>query len=70
VPEVDRVLGQRRRWDHWIAIEPERRGTRYTDTVHIDAGLLTPLIVAFARIFYRHRQRRWRRLAKSGFAYD
>ncbi len=59
-----------RRWDHWIEIEPEGRGTRYTDTVHIDAGLLTPLITAFAKIFYRHRQRRWRSLARSGFAYD
>ena len=59
-----------RRWDHWIEIEPEGRGTRYTDTVHIDAGLLTPLITAFATIFYRHRQRRWRELVKADFAYE
>lgn len=58
-----------KRWDHRIAIEPDGDGTsRYTDTVHIEAGVLTPLIVAFARLFYAHRQRRWRALARSGFA--
>lgn len=57
------------RWDHWIAIRPGEDGTtHYTDTVHIEAGLLTPLIVAFARVFYAHRQRRWRALARTGFA--
>jgi hypothetical protein len=57
-----------KRWDHWIAIRPDGRGmTHYTDTVHIEAGLLTPLIVAFARVFYAHRQRRWRALAGAGF---
>jgi hypothetical protein len=58
-----------RRWDHWIEIKPEADGTRYTDTVHIDAGLLTPVIVGFAKIFYKHRQMRWRKLVSTGFAY-
>lgn len=58
-----------RRWDHWIAIAPGEGGTtRYVDRVDIDAGVLTPLIAAFARMFYTHRQRRWRQLARSGFA--
>jgi hypothetical protein len=58
-----------RRWDHWIAIVPGEGGTtHYTDKVAIEAGLLTPLIVAFARAFYGHRQRRWRALARSGFS--
>lgn len=58
-----------RRWDHWIIIAPGEAGTtHYTDRVAIDAGLLTPLIAAFARMFYAHRQRRWRGLAQSGFA--
>jgi hypothetical protein len=35
--------------------------------VHIDAGMLTPLVAAFARLFYAHRQKRWRALAKNGF---
>lgn len=58
-----------RRWDHWITIAPGADGaTSYTDRVMIEAGLLTPLIAAFARVFYAHRQRRWRRLAATGFA--
>lgn len=58
-----------KRWDHWIAIAPREGGTtHYTDRVEIDAGLLTPLIAAFARVFYAHRQRRWRALARTGFA--
>jgi hypothetical protein len=36
---------------------------RYRDRVEIDAGVLTPLVVAFARWFYGVRQRRWRVLA-------
>ena len=59
-----------RRWDHWITIEPSEDGkrTRYTDTVEVEAGLLTPVIAAFARVFYAHRQRRWRALARTGFS--
>ena len=58
------------RWDHWIEIAPgaEPDTTRYTDRVIIEAGLLTPIITAFARFFYGHRQKRWRALAKDGFS--
>jgi hypothetical protein len=56
------------RWDHWIAVGPEGEGTRYLDQVTIDAGALTPLVAAFARVFYAHRQKRWRELAATGFA--
>lgn len=56
------------RWDHLITLEPDGPGrTRYRDTVDIEAGLLTPFIWLFAQFFYRHRQRRWRALARSGF---
>lgn len=57
-----------KKWDHWIAIAPEGDGTRYLDQVTIAAGPLTPLVVAFARVFYGHRQKRWRKLATTGFA--
>lgn len=59
-----------RRWDHWIAIGPDPggAGTRYIDQVTVDAGMFTPLVAAFARIFYAHRQRRWRALARTRFA--
>jgi hypothetical protein len=53
------------KWDHLIAIEPvDRRHCRYVDDVEVRAGLLTPLVWLFATLFYRHRQRRWRRVAQ------
>ncbi|MHA7820677.1 MAG: hypothetical protein ACX930_13600 [Erythrobacter sp.] len=59
-----------KRWDHWISIRPHPsgRGTLYTDRVHIEAGLLTLFVTAYARLFYAHRQKRWRALAASDFA--
>ena len=57
-------------WDHRITIEPHQGGVRYRDQVEVSARLLTPLIWLFAQIFYRHRQRRWLRLASNGFDYD
>lgn len=54
------------KWDHWITVAPDKDGgTRYSDEVEVSAGALTPFIWAFAQIFYWHRQRRWRGLAKS-----
>lgn len=59
-----------RRWDHWIVVEPAPggQGTTYTDRVHVEAGVLTPLVAAFANRFYAHRQKRWRDLARTDFA--
>lgn len=56
-------------WDHLITIEPHPGGSLYRDQVDVSAGVLTPLIWMFAQVFYRHRQRRWLRLAASGFDY-
>lgn len=54
-----------KRWDHTITVEPlPDGGSRYEDQIDIDAGLFTPVVAAFAHVFYRHRQRRWRRLAE------
>ena len=52
-----------RTWNHKISFQQcgEKR-IKYTDTVEINAGLLTPLIWSFAQLFYRHRQRRWKDL--------
>lgn len=55
-----------RRWDHVISVAPEGEGTRYTDEVAIDAGLLTLPAYWFAKWFYGHRQRRWRALVRRG----
>lgn len=54
-----------RRWDHTIVVTPlGARRCRYEDRIEIDAGVLTPVVVAFARVFYRYRQRNWRQLAR------
>lgn len=56
-------------WDHIIEVEPADGGTRYVDRVKIEAGLLTPLVVVFARRFYVHRHRRWQKLIAANFDY-
>lgn len=56
-------------WDHLITIEPHQDGVRYRDQVEVSARVLTLLVWMFAQIFYRHRQRRWLRLASNGFDY-
>ena len=58
-----------RRWDHRITVQPLADGrTRYTDDIDVAARylpwLMTPLSAAFAHVFFRHRQRRWRALAR------
>jgi hypothetical protein len=54
-----------KRWDHVIRVETAGEGTcRYSDEIEIEAGLLTPLVRLFAKWFYRHRQRRWRNVAR------
>lgn len=59
--EHDRLI---RKWDHRIEIRPNGDGkTRYSDTVEIDAGLVTLPVWLFARVFYWHRQRRWQSVA-------
>jgi hypothetical protein len=59
-----------RTWDHIVVIEETPTGkTRYTDRLEIEAGLLTPLVWLYGQVFYRHRQRRWRKLAQNGFDY-
>lgn len=56
-------------WDHTITIKAEAGRTWYTDTVNINAGLLTLPIWLFAKVFYHHRQRRWRKLVGRSFQY-
>jgi len=50
-------------WNHTIRFHPSGAGQlRYTDEIEIEAGLLTVFVWAFAHLFYRHRQRRWKEL--------
>jgi hypothetical protein len=57
--------GAVRRWRHDIVVTPigDDRCT-YEDVLAIDAGPLTAPVVAWARAFYRVRQRRWREVAR------
>ena len=67
------------RWDHLITMTADTEAadgeaadgeaadgerTLYRDEVVIAAGVLTPLVWAFAHWFYRHRQRRWQQVAR------
>ena len=53
-----------RTWRHELITTPMNdQQCRYEDRIHVDAGLITPLVAGFAALFYRHRQRRWRTLA-------
>ena len=57
-------------WDHLITMRETEDGlTHYTDQVEIRAGLLTPFIWAYASLFYRYRQHRWRQLVTNNFVY-
>lgn len=56
-------------WDHRIKIFRGSTEVSYQDEIDIQAGLLTPVVWLFALFFYRHRQRRWRRLVARDFDY-
>jgi hypothetical protein len=50
-------------WNHIITLEKHSNNyTKYTDIVEIKAGWKTIFIWIWANLFYRHRQRRWRKL--------
>ncbi len=54
-----------RRWRHEVFVTAlDANRCRYEDRIEIDAGAFTPLVTAFASVFYRYRQRRWRSLAR------
>lgn len=71
IDESKRVLSSREHgglisaWNHDIEVLPIDAVTcRYRDRIEIEAGIVTTLVVLYARWFYRTRQRRWRALAK------
>jgi hypothetical protein len=62
--------GPIRKWNHRIKIEPATESScHYLDEIDIEAGILTPLIWLYAHVFYRYRQRRWRRLAATALSH-
>ncbi|MFP4163429.1 MAG: hypothetical protein ACLFQB_05890 [Chitinispirillaceae bacterium] len=55
-----------RKWKHLILLQSIGKGKiRYTDEVEIKAGILTFPVWFFAQLFYRYRQRRWKKVLKS-----
>jgi len=53
-------------WTHTIRFDPLGDGKLHcTDGIETRARPLTGVVWAFAHLFYRHRQRRWRRLLRS-----
>jgi hypothetical protein len=52
-------------WEHRINVKPAGDGhARYTDTVHFDAGRITPTVAPVVRAFFAHRHRRWQSLVR------
>lgn len=74
VVEVDQTTGTIRTrehggvlkaWNHTLHVEAlQADSCRYSDTVDIDAGILTGVVVAIANGIYRYRQRRWHKLVR------
>lgn len=61
--------GMLRTWNHTLHAESIDAGrTRYSDTLEIDAGRLTPVVTLGARWIFRYRHRRWHRLVRRQFA--
>jgi ligand-binding SRPBCC domain-containing protein len=55
-------------WNHKITMTPQGDSTRYTDEVTLGARHFTPAVAIWSRAFYRHRQKKWRRLLKGAVA--
>ena len=54
-------------WTHHMVLEPYGQDdTLYTDEIEIKAGILTIFVWLFANYFYRHRQRKWKAIARNG----
>jgi hypothetical protein len=53
-------------WNHTIRFHQLRDDKlHYTDEIEIQAGLLSGIIWTFSHLFYRHRQRRWKKRLRS-----
>lgn len=53
-------------WDHTIRLEDAGNGqTRYSDEIILRAGVLTIPVWLFACLFFKHRQRRWQKIARN-----
>lgn len=56
--------GPVRTWNHRLTFEPVTESScRYTDEIEIESGLRGALTRIFVHLMFRHRHRRWHRLA-------
>ena len=56
-------------WNHKISLQKiDANHIQYTDEVTIYGGILTTIITYWARLFYKHRQKRWLIVAKNSTA--
>jgi hypothetical protein len=61
--------GGLRSWRHTLHVVPiTATRCRYSDTVELDAGALSPLVAGFTRVLFGYRHRRWQRPVRSGRA--
>lgn len=52
-----------KQWRHTLTVQPlSPTGSRYTDVIELDAGVLSAPVWLYAHVFYRYRQARWRAL--------
>ena len=50
-------------WNHEIVLATlDENKVQYTDKIEIAAGWKTPFVCLWARMFYSHRQRKWKKL--------
>ena len=54
-----------KQWRHMITVKKEGRGVLCEDHLQISAGTLTYLVTVFAQLFYKHRQKRWKKLLEN-----
>ena len=53
-------------WNHRVVMKPLENGyIHYQDEIIIYGGWMTGIITAFAKIFYKHRQKRWQLVARA-----
>ena len=59
-----------KKWQHKIRVSPlDTNRTLYTDEIEIEAGILTSLVVLFAKMLFKHRQKRLGLLIQCEFRY-
>ena len=53
-------------WNHYIQMEKITENViKYTDSVELYAGYLTPLVAWWTLYFYKHRQKKWQKITKN-----